>query len=89
MTDFKKKKCLPCEGGVPKLNLSEIHNYQKKIDGWDIKLNIKKIYCLEKNYKFKNFLGSQNFVNKVSEISKKENYHPALKKDYPKEFELD
>ena len=49
MTDLKKKKCLPCEGGVPKLDLNEIHKYQKKIDGWDIKLNKKKIYCLEKN----------------------------------------
>ena len=89
MTDFKKKKYLLCEGGVPKLDLSEIYNYQKKVDGWDIKPNEKKIYCLKKNYKFKNFLGSQNFVNKVSEISKKENHHPALKKDYTKEFELD
>ena len=76
MIDLKKKKCLPCEGGIPKLDLSEIHKYQKKVDGWDIKLNEKKIYCLEKKYKFKNFLDSQNFV-------------PVLKKDYPKEFELD
>ena len=89
MSDLKKKKCLPCEGGVPKLDLSEIHKYQKKVDGWDIKLNEKKIYCLEKKYKFKNFLDSQNFVNEVSEISEKENHHPVLKKDYPKEFELD
>ena len=78
MTDLKEKKCLPCEGGVPKLDLSEIHKYQKKVDGWDIKPNEKKIYCLEKNYKFKNFLDSQNFVNKVSEISENEGHHPDI-----------
>ena len=78
MTDLKEKKCVPCEGGVPSLDLSEIHKYQKKVDGWDIKPNEKKIYCLEKNFKFKNFLDSQNFVNKVSEISEKENHHPDI-----------
>ena len=78
MTDLKEKKCLPCEGGVPKLDLSEIHKYQKKVDGWDVKPNEKKIYFLEKNYKFKNFLDSQNFINKVSKISEKENHHPDL-----------
>lgn len=89
MTYLKKKKCHPCMSGVSKLDLSEIQKYQKKVDSWDIKPNEKKIYCLEKNYKFKNFLDSQNFVNKVSEILEKVNHHPALKKEYPKEFELD
>ena len=89
MTYLKLKKYLQCEGRVSKLDLSEIHKYKKKVVDWDIMSNENKIYCLEKNYKFKNFLNSQNFVNKVSEISEKENHHPALKKDYPKEFELD
>ena len=48
------------------------------MDGWDVKPNEKKIYFLEKNFKFKNFLDSQNFINKVSKISEKENHHPDL-----------
>ena len=78
MSDLKEKKCIPCESGVSSLDLSEIHKYQKKIDGWDVKPNEKKIYCLEKNFKFKNFLESQNFINKVSEISENENHHPDI-----------
>ena len=78
MSDLLSKKCLPCEGGVPPLDLSEIHKYQKKVDGWDIKLNKKNIYFLEKKFKFKNFLESQSFINKVSEISEKENHHPDI-----------
>ena len=78
MIDLKEKKCLPCEGGIPQLDLSEIHKYQKKIDGWDVKSNKNKIYFLEKNFKFKNFLDSQNFINKVGEISEKENHHPDI-----------
>ena len=78
MTDLKEKKCVPCEGGVPSLDLSEIHKYQKKVDGWDVKPNEKKIYCLEKNFKFKNFLDSQNFVYRVGEISENEGHHPDI-----------
>ena len=78
MIDLKEKKCIPCEGGVSPLDLSEIHKYQKKVDDWDIKPNEKKIYCLEKNFKFKNFLDSQNFINKVGEISENEGHHPDI-----------
>ena len=60
MTKLFDKKCLPCEGGVPPLDLSEIHKYQKKVDGWDVKKSDKEIYFIEKNFKFKNFISSQN-----------------------------
>ena len=78
MSDLLNKKCVPCEGGVSAFDLSEIHKYQKKVDGWDVKPNEKNNYFLEKNFKFKNFLGSQNFVNKVGEISEKEGHHPDI-----------
>ena len=78
MSDLQNKKCVPCEGGISALDLSEIHKYQKKVDGWNVKPNEKKNYFLEKNFKFKNFLESQNFVNKVGEISEKEDHHPDI-----------
>ena len=78
MSDLLQKKCVPCEGGVSTLDLKEIHKYQKKVDGWDIKKNKNKIYFLEKNYKFKNFINSKNFIDKVGEISEDENHHPDI-----------
>ena len=78
MNDLINKKCVPCEGGVPAFDLSEIHKYQKKVDGWEVKQNEKKIYFLEKNFKFKNFLESQKFINKVGEISEQEGHHPDI-----------
>ena len=42
MNDLLKKKCVPCEGGIFLWILSEIHKYQKKVDGWDVKKNKKK-----------------------------------------------
>jgi len=31
------KKCIPCEGGILPFDISEIHKYQKKLMGWDVK----------------------------------------------------
>ena len=78
MTDLLQKKCKPCEGSISALDISEIHKYQKKIDGWEVKSNEKKIYFLEKEFKFKNFLNSQKFINEVSKISENEGHHPDI-----------
>ena len=78
MNDLLNKKCVPCEGGVSSLDLSEIHKYQKKIDGWNILKTKKKTYFLEKKFIFKNFLDSQSFTNKVGEISENEGPHPDI-----------
>ena len=77
MSDLLKKKCVPCEGGVLPFNISEIHKYQKKVDGWDI-VNNKNIFFLEKKFTFKNFLESQKFVNEVGKISEEEGHHPDI-----------
>ena len=78
MNDLLKKKCSPCEGGVTPFDISEIHKYQKKVDGWDVSKNEEKTFFLEKKFEFKNFLESQNFVNKVGEIAEKEGHHPDI-----------
>ena len=78
MNDLLEKKCVPCEGGAIAFDISEIHNYQKKVDGWDVLKDDKKNFFLEKNFKFKNFLESQNFINKVGEISENEGHHPDI-----------
>ena len=78
MSDLVSKKCVPCEGGVLPFDISEIHKYQKKVDGWELKKNEKDVFFLEKKFIFKNFISSQNFINKVGEISEKENHHPDI-----------
>ena len=76
--DLKKKKCVPCEGGVIPFDVSQIHKYQKKVDGWDVLNNEKKNFYLEKKFKFKNFLESQKFIIDVGKISEEEGHHPDI-----------
>ena len=78
MTQLSEKKCIPCEGNVSAFDYSEIHKYLKKVNGWKVKQNDKKNYYLEKNFKFKNFLSSQKFINLVGDISEKEGHHPDI-----------
>ncbi len=78
MNDLLKKKCVPCEGGVIPFDISEVHKYQKKVDGWDVIKGEEETFFLLKNFKFENFLESQKFVNDVGRISENEGHHPDI-----------
>jgi len=78
MSNLKDKKCVPCEGGVIPFDISEIHRYQKKVDGWDILQDTKKKFFLNKRFNFNNFIESQKFINKIGEISEDEGHHPDI-----------
>ena len=78
MDELHKKKCVACEGSIPSFDLGEIHKYLKKVDGWQVKSDSKEKYFLNKDFKFNNFLESQNFVNKVGEIAEQEGHHPDI-----------
>ena len=78
MSDLINKKCVPCEDGTLPLDTSKIHKYQTKVDGWDVKSSKKNIFFLEKKFRFKNFIESQKFINKVGEVSELEGHHPDI-----------
>ena len=78
MSELLNKKCVPCEGGVIPFDISEIHKYQKKVDGWDISQDIKEKFFLNKRFNFNNFKESQEFINKVGKISEDEGHHPDI-----------
>jgi|TARA_B100000780_G_C21078337_1_gene434197 4a-hydroxytetrahydrobiopterin dehydratase len=78
MSDLSKKNCVACHGDALPFDISEIHRYLKKVDGWDVKNNDDKNYFLEKNFKFNNFIESQEFVNKVGSIAELEGHHPDI-----------
>ena len=78
MSDLADKKCIPCEGGIPAFDLSEIHKYLKKINGWNVFQNIEKNYYIEKEFKFNNYLKSEKFVLEVGKIAESEGHHPDI-----------
>ena len=78
MSELADKKCVSCEGEIPAFDKTEIHKYLKKVDGWDVKSDEHRNYYLIKEFKFKDFIESQSFVNTVGNISEAEGHHPDI-----------
>ena len=78
MSDLSQKKCVACNGDILPFDTREIHKYLKKVNGWDVNSDSDKSFYLIKNFKFKNFEQSQNFVNQVGKIAETENHHPDI-----------
>ena len=78
MNELANKKCVPCEGGIPAFDLNEIHKYLKKVDGWHVLQDKDKNYFIEKEFKFKNYILSQEFILKIGKIAENEGHHPDI-----------
>ncbi len=70
-----QKKCLPCEGGVPKLTPEEAAEQIREVPGWEICHNGERI---RKSWVVKNFLSAMKFFNAVAEVAEAEGHHPDL-----------
>ena len=74
-SDLISAHCVPCEGGVPRMKPDEIEEYKKKLKlDWEVVDNIK----LKKEFHFKDFKESMEFVNKVADIANAEGHHPDI-----------
>ena len=72
---LRAKKCLPCEGGVPKLTVAEAEAQLAKLQGWTITHQGERI---RKEWVVKNFLAAMRFFERVAEVSETEGHHPDL-----------
>ena len=75
MTTLADKECVPCKGGVAKLEGVELSNFAKDLGGgWRV-IND---HHLEKEYKFKDFREALKFTNKVGELAESQGHHPDI-----------
>lgn len=73
--DLSKKKCIPCEGGIPALTEKEIEAYIKDISAdWKVTDNNR----ISKEFFFVSYRHTIDFVNKVADIAESEGHHPVL-----------
>ena len=72
--ELAAKKCIPCEAGTPPLSPDEVRKYLPEAEGWEV-LEDKKI---QKKFRFKNFVESMAFVNKIAQIAEEEGHHPDI-----------
>jgi len=73
--DLSKKKCIPCEGGIPALTEKEINEFKKFIsEDWKVLDNNR----ITREFFFVSYRHTIDFVNKVADISEAEGHHPVL-----------
>ena len=79
-----QKKCIPCEAGTPPLDEAKANELLQEIKDWELKNG-----HLYKKIKFRNFIETMKFLNKVAEVAEEEGHHPDFFVHYNKiEFEI-
>ena len=73
--ELRAKKCVPCEGGVPKLTPGQAEDQIKALNGWSITHNHERI---RKEWVVTNFMAAMKFFNLVAEVAEDDGHHPDL-----------
>ena len=68
-------KCVPCEGGVPKLSTEEAKAQLAVLNGWELLSGPDRI---RKSWTVKHFMAGLEFFGKVAEIAEAAGHHPDL-----------
>ena len=79
MESLAKKKCKPCEGGVPAYSAQQAAEMLGQLKGWILEQG-----RLVKVYPFANYHHTMAFVNALAWVSHREDHHPDLEVGYNK-----
>ncbi len=74
-SSLASKRCVPCEGGVPKLTPAEVEALLKDVPGWSLTADGQRI---RKEWRLKNFVDGLAFFEQVGQIAEAEGHHPDL-----------
>jgi 4a-hydroxytetrahydrobiopterin dehydratase len=70
-----RKRCVPCEGGVPKYSPAEAQAQVARLTGWRLTHDGERI---RKDWTVKNFMAGIEFFNAVARVAEEDNHHPDL-----------
>jgi 4a-hydroxytetrahydrobiopterin dehydratase len=75
--DLRTKRCVACEGGVPKLGPDEIARLAPQVPRWAIVGD-----RLERRFVFASFPEAMRFVNQMADLAEAEGHHPDFSVHY-------
>jgi 4a-hydroxytetrahydrobiopterin dehydratase len=74
-TDLARKRCTPCEGGVPALPADRARELLRQVPGWDMTADGKR---LRRPWRVKDFAAGLDFFGRVGAVAEAEGHHPDL-----------
>lgn len=76
-SDLTKKRCKPCEGGMPPMTDTKADSMLQQLDGWGRSANV-----ITKTFRFKDYYQTMAFVNAIAWVAHHEDHHPELMVGY-------
>lgn len=70
-----ERRCVPCEGGVPRLSAAECEPFLKETPGWELDAAAQKISRL---WVAQDFMEAIHFFDSVAALAEDEGHHPDL-----------
>ncbi|GAC1541859.1 MAG: 4a-hydroxytetrahydrobiopterin dehydratase [Polyangiales bacterium] len=74
MTTLADQKCVPCEGGVPRLEAARIATLLRELDGWTLEGTVR----LHKARTMRDFGEAMQLLNAIAWLAEREGHHPDL-----------
>jgi len=74
MSDLASRQCVPCRGGVPPLKGAEIDALAGQLEGWEVVRE----HHLKRDYKFRDFRETLEFVIRVGTLAEEQGHHPDI-----------
>jgi 4a-hydroxytetrahydrobiopterin dehydratase len=73
--DLSAKKCVPCEGGIPKYSATDAEAQIAALPGWRLTHDATRI---RRDWKLRNFRDGIKLINNVAALAEREQHHPDL-----------
>jgi 4a-hydroxytetrahydrobiopterin dehydratase len=73
--ELTRKKCVPCEGGVPPVSVDKADEFLKSLPGWARDDHGKTITT---EYLMKDFMAAVKFINNIAALAEQEDHHPDI-----------
>jgi 4a-hydroxytetrahydrobiopterin dehydratase len=71
------RRCVPCEGGVPRLDAIGVATLLPQVPGWEARDD-----RLHRRFRFRDFVTAMRFVNRMADVAEAEGHHPDFTVHY-------
>ena len=73
--ELTRKKCVPCEGGIPPVSSEQAAATVRNLEGWSLDPDGRRI---TRSWTVKAFMAGIDFFNKIAALAEDEDHHPDL-----------
>ncbi|MEZ4650933.1 MAG: 4a-hydroxytetrahydrobiopterin dehydratase [Candidatus Eisenbacteria bacterium] len=78
MSDLASRECIPCQGGVPKLEGADIATLYGELGGEASGWKVVEDHHLEREFRFPDFKTALEFTNRVGALAEEQAHHPDI-----------